>query len=65
MAAPSWRLILCVTAWRPRTGWCSNNPAYSHYYLNLGEISTYPQGYKENGSVFCHTNPWIMVAETN
>ncbi len=41
-----------------------NNPGYSQYYLHLGEISSYPPGYKENGSVFCHTNPWIMVAET-
>ncbi len=40
-----------------------HQPAYSHYYLNLGEISSYPPGYKENGSVFCHTNPWIMIAE--
>jgi cellobiose phosphorylase len=39
-------------------------PAYTRYYLNLGEISSYPPGYKENGSVFCHTNPWIMIAET-
>ena len=39
-------------------------PAYSKYYLHLGEISSYPPGYKENGSVFCHTNPWIMIAET-
>jgi len=39
-------------------------PAYTHYYINLGEISSYPPGYKENGSVFCHTNPWIMIAET-
>ena len=39
-------------------------PAYSRYYLNLGEISSYPPGYKENGSVFCHTNPWVMIAET-
>jgi len=39
-------------------------PAYSQYHLHLGEISSYPQGYKENGSVFCHTNPWIMIAET-
>jgi len=38
-------------------------PAYSHYYLELGEISSYPPGYKENASVFCHTNPWIMIAE--
>ncbi len=40
-----------------------HQPPYTHYYLNLGEISSYPPGYKENGSVFCHTNPWIMVAE--
>ncbi len=39
-------------------------PAYKSYHLNLGEISTYPPGYKENGSVFCHSNPWIAVAET-
>ena len=38
-------------------------PAYSKYYLHLGEISSYPPGYKENASVFCHTNPWIMAAE--
>lgn len=39
-------------------------PAYSQYYLNLGEISSYPPGYKENAGIFCHTNPWIMIAET-
>ena len=39
------------------------SPAFTHYYLNLGEITSYPPGYKENGSVFCHTNPWIMIAE--
>jgi len=39
-------------------------PPYSHYYLHLGEISSYPPGYKENASVFCHTNPWVMIAET-
>lgn len=38
-------------------------PAYTKYYTNLGEISSYPQGYKENGGIFCHTNPWIMAAE--
>ncbi len=41
-----------------------NQPAFSQYYLHLGEISSYPAGYKENASVFCHTNPWIMIAET-
>jgi cellobiose phosphorylase len=39
-------------------------PSYTRYYLHLGEISSYPPGYKENASVFCHTNPWIMIAET-
>ncbi len=40
------------------------NPPYSKYYLNLGEISSYPPGYKENAGIFCHNNPWIMIAET-
>jgi cellobiose phosphorylase len=38
-------------------------PAYSHYYVEYGEISSYPPGYKENAGIFCHTNPWIMIAE--
>lgn len=41
-----------------------NNPAYTKYKIELGEISTYPQGYKENAGIFCHNNPWIMIAET-
>ena len=39
------------------------NPPYSRYYPNLGGISTFPQGLKENGSIFCHTNPWAEIAE--
>ncbi len=39
-------------------------PAFTRYHLHLGEISTYPGGYKENAGVFCHTNPWVMIAET-
>ncbi len=39
-------------------------PAYRTYHLNLGEVSSYPPGYKENGSIFCHNNPWISCAET-
>ena len=39
-------------------------PSYTHYYLNLGEISSYPPGYKENGGIFCHNNPWVSIAET-
>lgn len=41
-----------------------NSPAFTKYYEEYGEISTYPVGYKENGGVFCHNNPWIMIAET-
>ena len=37
-------------------------PAYSTYRIELGEISTYPRGYKENGGIFCHNNPWISIA---
>jgi cellobiose phosphorylase len=39
-------------------------PAYSRYRPELGEISSYPPGYKENAGVFCHNNPWIAIAET-
>jgi len=39
-------------------------PAYSTYRIELGEVSTYPPGYKENGGIFCHNNPWVAIAET-
>ena len=39
-------------------------PAYRTYHLNLGEISSYPPGYKENAGIFCHNNPWVSIAET-
>ena len=39
-------------------------PAYTKYYVNLGEISSYPPGYKENAGIFCHNNPWVSIAET-
>ena len=41
-----------------------HTPPYMRYHLELGEISSYPPGYKENGGVFCHNNPWIAIAET-
>ncbi|MCL2633163.1 MAG: glycosyl transferase [Oscillospiraceae bacterium] len=40
-----------------------NNPAYTKYYIEYGEISTYPPGYKENAGIFCHNNAWIICAE--
>ena len=39
-------------------------PAYKDYHLNLGEVSSYPPGYKENAGIFCHNNPWVSSAET-
>ena len=39
-------------------------PAYEDYHLNLGEVSSYPPGYKENAGIFCHNNPWVSIAET-
>ncbi|MCL2128682.1 MAG: glycosyl transferase, partial [Treponema sp.] len=41
-----------------------NQPAYKEYHLELGEISSYPPGYKENAGIFCHNNPWVTIAET-
>ncbi len=39
-------------------------PPYTKYHLELGEISSYPPGYKENAGIFCHNNPWVSIAET-
>ena len=41
-----------------------NNPAFSRYYIEYGEISSYPAGYKENAGIFCHNNPWVIIGET-
>jgi cellobiose phosphorylase len=41
-----------------------NNPAFTEYIVKYGEISSYPEGYKENAGVFCHNNPWVMISET-
>jgi len=47
-----------------RYGIVLNNPPYRDYHIELGEISSYPPGYKENAGIFCHNNPWVMIAET-
>lgn len=39
------------------------NPAYTYYHIESGEISSYPQGYKENAGIFCHNNPWVIIGE--
>lgn len=45
-------------------GMVLNYPAYTRYHIELGEQSTYPMGYKENGGIFCHSNPWVIIGET-
>ena len=45
-------------------GMVLNWPAYTTYHIELGEQSTYPSGYKENGGIFCHNNPWVIIAMT-
>ena len=41
-----------------------NNPAFTKYIYEYGEISSYPEGYKENAGIFCHNNPWVIIGET-
>ena len=41
-----------------------NNPPFTKYVYEYGEISTYPAGYKENAGIFAHNNPWIIIGET-
>ena len=41
-----------------------NNPAFTTYHVEMGEISSYPAGYKENAGIFCHNNPWVIIGET-
>ena len=41
-----------------------NNPAFTRYKVEYGEISSYPAGYKENAGIFCHNNPWVIIGET-
>lgn len=45
-------------------GMILNNPAFTTYRMEMGEISSYPAGYKENAGIFCHNNPWVMIGET-
>ena len=45
-------------------GMVLNNPAFTTYHVEMGEISSYPAGYKENAGIFCHNNPWVIIADT-
>ena len=39
------------------------DPPYRDYHVELGEVSSYPPGYKENAGIFCHNNPWVIIGE--
>ena len=53
-----WDKLMC------EHGIALHTPPYTRYHPELGEISSYPPGYKENGGIFCHNNPWVAIAET-
>jgi cellobiose phosphorylase len=54
----------CIKYLDTKYGMVLQQPAYSRYYIELGEISSYPPGYKENAGIFCHNNPWVGIGET-
>ena len=39
-------------------------PGFNGFDPTKGGITTYPPGTKENGGIFLHTNPWVVIAET-
>ena len=39
-------------------------PGYNGFDPTKGGVTTYPPGAKENGGIFLHSNPWVMIAET-
>ena len=57
------RWIPYINIWKRNMDIMILQPAYTRYHLELGEISSYPPGYKENAGIFCHNNPWISIAE--
>ncbi|HPP16319.1 MAG TPA: glycosyl transferase [Dictyoglomaceae bacterium] len=57
-------LDACIKYLDTKYGMVLQQPAYSRYHIELGEISSYPPGYKENAGVFCHNNPWVGIGET-
>ena len=60
---PSKSLDACKKYLDCEHGMVLNNPAFTKYVVEYGEISTYPAGYKENAGIFCHNNPWVIIAE--
>jgi cellobiose phosphorylase len=45
-----------------KNGVVLQQPPYSEYHKELGEVTSYPPGVKENAGIFCHNNTWINLA---
>ncbi len=61
---PARALDACKRHLDSEHGMVLNSPAFTSYRIEMGEISSYPAGYKENAGIFCHNNPWVTIAET-
>ena len=55
-----WRAFTSISI--PPTGSFFSSRPTASYHLELGEVSSYPPGYKENAGIFCHNNTWIHLA---
>lgn len=66
--APPWRARQALDSvyrkLNTRHGIKISAPSFNGFDLKQGGITTYPPGAKENGGIFLHTNPWMMIAET-
>jgi cellobiose phosphorylase len=47
-----------------RNGVKLSTPGFNGFDPKIGGTSTYPPGAKENGGIFLHVNPWVILAET-
>jgi len=44
-------------------GMVLNYPAFREFDEEIGAITSFPVGLKENGAIFCHANTWAVIAE--
>lgn len=63
LGMPAKALDACKEHLDSPDGMALNWPAFTRWHKEMGEISSYPAGYKENAGIFCHNNPWVIIAE--
>jgi cellobiose phosphorylase len=66
-AAPEWARVALDSVYNwlnTRNGIKLSTPGFRGYDPKKGGITTYPPGAKENGGIFLHANPWMIIAET-